>query len=140
VIASLVDPVAGDRGSPPNVLRPQIDRGRLIVFAVLLAAASRPRRVTSYTRARRAWSTAQAGLAMLAREVVEDLHKAGRSSRRYHELVAPRNRAVRYRDVDKRLAQFFRQLLSIGTSIADSSSVKAWAGRSWISPGYCHDR
>ena len=88
---------------------------RLIVFAVLLASGVATLVGSlSYTRARRALEReAQARLAMLAREVVEDLHReledrvADITNWSHLEIM----RAVRYRDVDKELAQFFRQLL-----------------------------
>src|SRR5262249_35481397 len=88
---------------------------RSIVFAVLLASGVATLVGSlSYTRARRALEhEARARLAMLAREVVEDLHReledrvADITNWSHLEVM----RAMRYRDVDKELAQFFRQLL-----------------------------
>ena len=85
------------------------------MFAVLLASGVATLVGSlSYTRARRAMEReAQARLAMLAREVTEDLHReledrvADITNWSHLEIM----RAVRYRDVDKELAQFFRQLL-----------------------------
>ena len=85
------------------------------MFAVLLASGVATLVGSlSYTRARRALEhEAQARLAMLAREVVEDLHReledrvADITNWSHLEIM----RALRYRDVDKQLAQFFRQLL-----------------------------
>src|SRR5262249_8036924 len=109
----------------PRPRRPQVDAGaffarksiavRLIVFALLLASGVATLVGSlSYARARRALEReARARLAMLAREVVEDLHReledrvADITNWSHLEVM----RAMRYRDVDKELAQFFRQLL-----------------------------
>ena len=111
---------------PRRARRSQADAGRffarksiavrLIVFAVLLASGVATLVGTlSYTRARRALEhEARAQLALLARGVVEDFHReledrvADITNWSHLEIM----RAVRYRDVDKELAQFFRQLLS----------------------------
>jgi signal transduction histidine kinase len=88
---------------------------RLIVFAVLLASlAATLVGSLSYTRSRRALEReARARLGLLARNVVEDFHRA------LEDRVADITnwsrlevmRAVRYRDVDKQLAQLLAQLL-----------------------------
>jgi len=89
---------------------------RLIVFAVLLASlAATLVGSLSYTRSREALEReARARLALLARNVVEDFHRA------LEDRVADITnwsrlevmRAMRYRDVDKQLAQLFAQLLA----------------------------
>jgi two-component system, NtrC family, sensor histidine kinase HydH len=116
MIASLVDPRRRrSRIAAGTFFARKSIAVRLIVFAVLLASGVATLVGSlSYTRARRALEhEAQARLAMLAREVVEDLHReledrvADITNWSHLEIM----RAVRYRDVDKQLAQFFRQLL-----------------------------
>jgi signal transduction histidine kinase len=88
---------------------------RLVVFAVVLAIATATAvGLLSYTRARRALEQeARARLALLADEAANDFHRgledglADLSSWAHLEIM----RAVRFRDVDRQLADFFRQVL-----------------------------
>ncbi len=89
---------------------------RLVVFAIVLASATAMGvGMLSYTRARRALEDeARARLALLALDAADDFHReladrvADVSSWTRLEIM----RAVRFRDVDHELAQFFAQLLS----------------------------
>ena len=88
---------------------------RLVLFAVVLATMTAASvGVLSYTRARQALEReAQSRLGLLARDAAEDFHRdlqdrvADVTSWAHLEIM----RAIRFRDVDKELAEFFRQLL-----------------------------
>ena len=88
---------------------------RLVVFAVVLAIATATAvGVLSYTRARRALEhEARERLALLADDAADDFHReladriADVSSWTHLEIM----RAIRFRDVDHQLADFFAQLL-----------------------------
>src|SRR5262245_12217099 len=88
---------------------------RLALFAILLASLTAALIGTlSYTRARRALEAeAQSRLALLAHDVAEHLHRelqdrvADITNWAHLEIM----RAVLYRDVDKEIAQFLRQIV-----------------------------